>query len=172
MFPKMHDLYYANRLSLKGEMPWEPWVHCATWISMFLVLWGGEEGDIPPINGTDWIWLAFGLVSPPVGFASVWLLEYHKGRARYVALWLRMLADFGVVLTIFFYQLDRWANHGHFEVFGLSHSVLANVVLNFTMFFMLVLVKRDAQFILETEKLAAEIWVLTEAAHKVDDERG
>lgn len=154
MFPR-YAQYHANRLTLRGDLPWEPWLHCGVWLSMFIVLVGGDRGILPPVDGIDILWLAFGLISPPIGFASVWMLAFRSGRVRYVAMWLRMIADAGVVTSLGIYQFDRWCKDSDF---GTAHGVVANVVLDLSIWFMAVLVYRDAKLISATERLAAELY--------------
>jgi hypothetical protein len=155
-------------------MPWEPWLHCGIWIGVLLALFMGEEGVLPPIDGMDWFWIIPGLVAPVMGFFSVWILHYHKGKPRYIAIWGRMLADFGLAFTIIAYQLDMVSHHG-FEAIGWGHGILPNVILNFAAWFTLSLVWRDIKFIIATERLAAAIYydlrhiTLGEWADRVDD---
>lgn len=157
MFPPHKDEMYADRLALRGDLPWEPWVHCSVWLSIIAVLFVGEQGVYPPFDDMDWAWIFFGLISPPIGFASVWMLEFHSGKIRYVALWLRMLSDAGLVSTLVFYQWERVQDHG-LEAIGYGHGVVANILLMFAMWYMCVLVWRDIQFIIATERLAAAIY--------------
>lgn len=157
MFPPQHSTFHADRLSLKGDLPWEPWIHCGIWLSMFAILAFGESDVVPPVDDFDWVWLIGGLLSPPVGFASVWMLAYCSGKFRYVAMWLRMLADAGVVMTIFLYQMERFQNHG-WESVGFGHGIMGNVLLDFSAWYMSVLVGRDIRLIIEAEKLAAAIY--------------
>lgn len=158
MFPPDTDQYRHNRLVLKSDMPWEPWLHAGVWVSIILILLIGEEGVIPPINGIDWYWLVFGLVSPVIGFFSVWTLEHHTGRPRYYALWSRMVADFGLVLTILLYQIDRFFVYSELDAFGFGYGVVPNMILFLSMWFTATLVVRDIRFIVATEALAAEIY--------------
>ena len=158
MFPPDGDLYRDNRLTLKSDLPWEPWLHCGVWISMILILIIGERGVLPPIDGIDWYWLSFGLVSPVIGFFSVWALAHHKGKPRYYALWGRMIADLGLCTAILLYQLDRFLAHNDISQIGFGYGTLPNVVLFLSMWFTATLVVRDIRFIILTERLAAEIY--------------
>ena len=158
MFPPDTDQYRYNRLVLRYDIPWEPWLHAAVWIGTITALVVGERGIMPPINGIDWSWIFFGLLSPTLGFFSVWTLEHYKGRPRYFALWGRMIADAGLATTILLYQLDRYISHDELEAVGLGHGVIPNVVLFFSMWFTLTLVWRDIKFIIATEALAAQIY--------------
>lgn len=174
MFPEASSEYHLDRLRLRMDMPWEPWLHCSVWIGMILILVNGELKVVPPINGLDWPWIVGGLLSPVVGFASVWTLAFKSGRARYVAIWTRMVSDIGLASTIILYQVDRAAIHG-WEAIGWGEAVLPNIVLNFAAWFTLALVWRDIRFIIATEKLAASIYAnvrtlsLDEWADRVDD---
>lgn len=158
MFPPDTDTYKVNRLTLRSDMPWEPWLHCGMWLAMILILVIGEEGVLPPIDGIDWVWLVFGLVSPVIGFFSVWTLAHHTGKARYYALWGRMIADAGLAIAILLYQFDRFFIHDALGVAVFGYGVLPNVILFLAMWFTLTLVVRDIRFIIATEKLAAEIY--------------
>lgn len=158
MFPPVDDEYYRERLSLKADLAWEPWLHCGVWISMLIILITGEEGIMPPINGVDWVWLVFGLVSPPIGFFSVWTLAFKEGKARYAALWMRMVSDIGLCIAMILYQFDRFEDHDdHLEAIGLGHGVLPNLVLFLCVWFTSTLVVRDIRFLFLTEQLAAKI---------------
>lgn len=157
MFPPDSEQYRYNRMVLKYDMPWEPWLHAGVWVGMLLILVFGEKGIVPPIDGIDWIWLAFGLVSPTVGFFSVWALEFCKGANRYYALWGRMLADAGLVACLGIYQIARYQQFNEFSVIGFGHSVIPNLILFLCMWFTLTLVWRDVRFIIATEELATEI---------------
>lgn len=159
MFPPDTDQYRYNRMVLKFDMPWEPWLHCGVWVSMMLILIFGEQNVLPPVDGIDWIWLSFGIVSPTIGFFSVWALEHNTGRARYYGLWGRMLADVGLVITIGLYQLARFNGHDTWEEIGFGHGVLPNVVLFLAMWFTLTLVWRDVRLIVATEELAAALYL-------------
>lgn len=158
MFPPDTEIYRHNRLILKADLPWEPWLHATVWMSMIAILFIGEEGVVPPINGIDWYWLFFGLVSPPIGFFSVWALEHGRGTKRYCALWGRMVADAGLVVSLSLYELARWNGHEQFEALGVGNDVIPNMVLLAAMWFTSTLVWRDVRFIIATEKLAATIY--------------
>lgn len=155
MFPPDDQQYRYNRLVLRYDMPWEPWLHCAIWLGTILAVLVGEHGIMPPIDGIDWYWIFFGLVAPPIGFFSVWTLEHCKGRVRYGALWGRMVSDAGLATAILLYQLDRFLAHEEIQDFG---GIVPNVVLFFAMAFTYTLVIRDLQFIIDTEHLAAQIY--------------
>lgn len=157
MFPPDTDVYRINRLTLRSDMPWEPWLHAGTWISMFAILFIGEEGVVPPIDGIDWYWLTFGFVSPFIGFFSVWTLAHKTGKPRYYALWGRMIADSGLVMAILLYQLDRFLMNNADDI-GLGHGVWPNLILFLCMWFTATLVVRDIRFIIATERLASEIY--------------
>lgn len=157
MFPPDTEQYRHNRLVLKSDMPWEPWLHAGTWIAVILVLITGEKGVIPPVDGIDWYWIAFGLISPPIGFFSVWTLHYHTGRARYYALWGRMIADLGLAVCIGLYQLTRFIFPEE-GALGFNYGLMSNMILFLSMWFTLTLVLRDIRFIIKTEQLAAEIY--------------
>ena len=158
MFPPDSDQYRYNRLVLRYDMPWEPWLHAAIWIGTFLAVIVGERGVMPPIDGIDWSWIFFGFVSPTLGFFSVWTLEHHKGRSRYFALWGRMIADAGLAICILLYQLDRYLTSDEFGDVGIGVGILPNIVLMFAMWFTATLVWRDIKFIMITEALAAQIY--------------
>lgn len=158
MFPPDSEQYRHNRLVLKADMPWEPWLHAGTWIAIILVLVVGERGVLPPIDGIDWYWITFGLVSPFIGFFSVWTLEHHTGRARYFGLWGRMIADFGLAMTILLYQTDRFLVHADNNKLTFGYGIYPNLILFLAMWFTLTLVWRDIRFIVATEALAASIY--------------
>lgn len=143
MFPPGAGRHLQERLSLKGDPPWEPWLHCAVWVSVWAILVIGL-----PLEALDLYWVALGLASPAAGFFSVWVLasETTKGWMRYVAMWTRMAADVSLAVTIVLYQVARWAEHGH--------PVMANVVMGFSAWYMLTLVVRDVQLIIAVERLA------------------
>lgn len=148
--PVEHDMV-EQRLRLKGDPPWEPWLHAAVWVSVLSVIAFGETGIVPPAETRDWVWMSFGLISPIVGFFSVWALVYgSSGQSKYVAIWLRTLADLGVVFTIGLYQLTT-------IVEGQYRSRLANTVLTFAAAYMFLLVWRDLRLVVRVEKLASDI---------------
>jgi hypothetical protein len=159
MFPPDKDQYRYNRMVLKYDMPWEPWFHASVWIATLLVILVGEKGVLPPIDGIDWCWLYFLLVSPVIGFSSVWALEHSEsGTVRYYAVWGRMISDSGLSLGIILYQLDRFLAHDALEAIGLGHNVIPNVVLMAATWFTLTLVKRDIDFLADSEVLADQIY--------------
>ena len=159
MFPPRTPAYHRDRLNLKGDLPWEPWLHCAIWIGVIIILlFTGERGVIPPIEGfVDWTWALLGFFSPILGFFSVWMLAFNPGRARYVALWLRMVSDMGLAGAIAFYQYDRWMSELG-PITDPSVAVLGNVVLFFCFWYIAALVVRDIKFIVLTEKIASCIY--------------
>ena len=130
MFPPVKGDFYLARLMLKADLPWEPWLHCAVWIATMLALLVGDAGVIPPVEGVDWIWVSFGLLSPPIGFFSVWMIEHGNGKTRYFAIWTRMVADMGLVVCLLTYLTARW-NVG---LLGMS-SILSDVILFFSAWF-------------------------------------
>lgn len=154
MFPPDTDQYRYNRLVLKADMPWEPWLHAGAWCAFLLMLVVGDHGVVPPIDGIDWWWVCFGLTSPVLGFFSVWVLEFHTGRARYFALWGRMIADFGLAVALLLYQIARFSWDSDL-LFG--SGILPNIVLFLSMWFTATLVVRDIRFIVVTERVAAQI---------------
>ncbi len=152
MFPPHRHEYYSDRLLLKADLPWEPWLHCGVWLATFFALIFGDHGVVPPVDGVDWVWVGFGLVSPVLGFFSVWALECNRGRSRYVAIWTRMVADIGLVVAILGYLAARWGAGG----LGIS-SLMSDIILFLSSWFTLTLVQRDIKFLVATEKLAALI---------------
>lgn len=155
MFPP-HS-FHESRLALKGDLPWEPWLHPAVWFAVMGALVFGDHEIVPPVDDLDWIWITFGLVSPVVGFSSVWMLAYSGGRQRYVALWMRMLADAGIVLAILFYEFERLMEHG-FGTNNVQPGFVPNVIMLFAVWYMGVLVWRDMKLVVEVEKLASLIY--------------
>jgi hypothetical protein len=157
MFPPIHPEYHGLRLALKGDLPWEPWMHCAVWVSMFMVLIHGDRGVAPPDELIEWSWIIGGLIFPPLGFSSVWVLAHKTGRLRYIAIWVRTVADVGLALSLFLYQLSRLEVQG-FEPLGWGEDGLVpNVVMNFSIWFLMVLGIRDVKLLIATEKLASKI---------------
>lgn len=149
MFPPDRHDYYMDRLMLKADLPWEPWLHCGVWLATALALIFGDSGIIPPVEGVDWVWVTFGLISPPIGFFSVWALEHNRGKSRYIAIWTRMAADIGLVICILSYLAARWG----VGMLGLN-SILSDMILFFSAWFTLTLVHRDIRFLAATERLA------------------
>lgn len=152
MFPKRGEEYVRGRLELGTELPWEPWLHAGVWCSVILTMILGEWHLYPPRDAADWTWTILGLVSPPIGFASQWILAFNKGRLRYWGLWLRMIADIGLVLAIVSYLCNRWYI-GHLLVF----DIMADMILLLSAWFTLTLAVRDVRFLLATEHLAARL---------------
>lgn len=151
MFPPRHRDYYMDRLTLKAELSWEPWLHAAIWLAtLSSLIFKPFESAVPPYNPVDWVWVFFGLVSPPIGFFSVWALEHGHGKARYVAIWTRMASDLGLVIAIITYLISRWDEHWVDDLYHVS-----DVVLLFAGWFCCTLVRRDVEFLLATEKLAS-----------------
>lgn len=155
MFPP-HS-FHESRLALKGDLPWEPWLHPAVWFGVICALILGDSNILPPVDDLDWVWVVFGLVSPVVGFSSVWMLAYGGGRQRYVALWMRMLADAGIVLAILFYELVRITSHD-FQSGNDRFGFVPNIVMLFAAWYMGVLVWRDVKLVVEVERLASLIY--------------
>lgn len=143
MFPPSPTHHLRERLSLRGDPPWEPWLHCAVWLSVWLIV----VTDLPPEN-SDWTWIILGLTSPMLGFFSVWVLANgaSKGWAKYVAMWTRMVADAGLAITIVAYQIAQWEDQ--------CHPVIENAIMGFSAWYMLTLVVRDIRLIVEVERLA------------------
>lgn len=153
MFPPHRHDYYSDRLLLKSDLPWEPWLHCGVWIATSLALLFGDTKVLPPINGVDWVWVSFGLVSPPVGFFSVWALEFARGKARYMAIWTRMASDIGLVVAILSYLVAR----GQLGLLHLDIHFMSDIILLLSAWFTLTLVQRDIKFLIATEKIATII---------------
>jgi len=149
MFPPVKGDYYMDRIMLRADLPWEPWLHCAVWIATIFALFSGDAGIIPPIQGVDWVWVLFGLISPPLGFFSVWALEHGRGKCRYIAIWSRMIADAGLVICLVTYLIARW----DVGLLGMV-SVVSDVIVFFSAWFTSLLVVRDVRFLVATEKLA------------------
>ena len=157
MFPPTDShVYLLHRFKLRTELPWEPWLHAAVWISMLISLAFGEPNLFPPTGGEDWTWLFFGLVSPPVGFFSQWALKYCAGFGRYIAVWTRMVADFGLAIAMSAYLLNHW-----FSTDDALH-IMPSVVGAICVWFMLALVWRDIRFIFVIEKLSKAIHLFGE----------
>ena len=172
MFPPHREDFYMDRLTLKADLPWEPWLHAGVWISVIMTIILGEFGLYPPTDTADLVWLFFGLVSPPVGFAAVWMLEFHSGRIRYIALWQRAAADIGLSVAITAYLCNRLMT-GQLGVV----SIMSDIILGTAAWFTLTLVARDIRFIVATEKLAALIYrdlrglSISEWVEQVEDDR-
>lgn len=153
MFPPSPDHHLRDRLKLKGDPPWEPWLHCAVWLSVFAVIAAHRLAGVA-LDRLDWVWVCLGLIAPPVGFASVWILANTEsgGRSRYVAIWMRLAADFGLALTIMVYQVARFGEGNHL------HPLMANIVLGFSGWYMITLVCRDVRLVREVESLANSLY--------------
>lgn len=170
MFPTSSSHHLQERLNLKGDPPWEPWLHCSVWLATWLVLLTRL-----PLERPDVAWIILGLTSPLIGFLSVWVLANgcSKGWMKYVAMWTRMIADGGLALTIALYQIARWEEHGH--------PVMANMIMAFAVWYMLVLVVRDIRLIRTVERLATYLhytdgaddlaWKIVESAGVESDDR-
>lgn len=170
MFPPHREDFYFDRVTLKADLPWEPWLHAGVWISVIITMILGEWHLYPPADFADFVWLSFGLTAPVLGFTSVWMLEYHTGRVRYVAIWLRAVADTGLSIAILAYLANRLGT----GQLGLM-SIMGDVILASAAWFNFTLVARDIRFIIATEKLAALIYCdlrdmsLSEWAERMDD---
>ena len=153
MFPPTDSsAYFLDRFKLRNELPWEPWLHAAVWAGVLASLALGEPDLLPPSGGEDWTWLLFGLMSPPIGFFSQWVLKYKSGLSRYIAVWTRMVADFGLAVAMSAYLLNHW--------FALDDAVhvMPSVIGAFCVWFMLALVWRDIRFIFIIEKMSRTIY--------------
>lgn len=172
MFPPHRHDFYIDRVTLKSDLPWEPWLHCGVWLSVIATIILGEWHLYPPRDFADWVWLTAGISSPTLGFASVWMLEFHPGKVRYVALWLRMIADLGLSVAIIAYLCNRISTGQLGAV-----SIMGDVILGTAAWFTLTLVARDVRFIIATEKLAALIYKdlrclsISEWVEQVEDDR-
>ena len=170
MFPPHREDFYHDRLTLKADLPWEPWLHCGVWLAVIFTIIRGEWHLYPPSDAADWIWMIFGLVSPTMGFASMWMLEHYRGKTRYVALWQRMVSDIGLSIAILAYLCNR-VGTGQFG----TVSIMSDIVLASAAWFTLTLVLRDIRFIIATERLAGMIYrdlrglTLAEWAGRMDD---
>lgn len=153
MFPPSPNHHLRQRLKLQGDPPWEPWLHCAVWLSVFAVV-GAHILERIALDQLDWVWVALGWISPPIGFASVWILAntHSGGSSRYVAMWMRLAADFGLALTIVIYQIARLGEGNHL------HPLMANIVLGFSGWYMAVLVVRDFRLVQAVEKIADSLY--------------
>lgn len=170
MFPPDRHDFYIDRVTLKADLPWEPWLHAGVWIAVAVTLVQQEWLLYPPGDAADWVWLLFGLLSPPLGFASVWMLEFHRGRVRYIAIWMRMVADIGLSVALISYLINR-AFSGQLGAIGIT----GDIILATAAWFNMTLVSRDIRFIVATEKLAALIYrdvrclTVGETAGRLDD---
>lgn len=152
MFPPKRQSYYLNRLNIQAELPWEPWLFCGVWFGVLFTVIFGEAGLVPPFDFIDSFWVMFGLISPPIGFFSLWALDNLHGKAKYIAIWTRMSADIGLSACILIYLAVR----GRATEYDFHY--LGDVMLAFCAWFALVLVKRDIDFLVTTEKLASIIY--------------
>lgn len=152
MWPPDDDHYLHARMNRLTDLPWEPWLHCGIWLSAIFTMIVGEYHLYPPLDAADWAWLILALSAPPIGFASQWMLAFHKGRLKYWALWLRMISDVGLSLAILCYLINRWYT-GDLWVLDIT----ADFILMLSMWFTLTLVARDIRLLLATERLAAHI---------------
>lgn len=172
MFPP-HD-FHESRLQLKGDLPWEPWLHCCVWFGVIGALIWGDRDIIPPVDRLDWAWAIFGLMSPPIGFASVWMLAYSPGRRRYVAMWMRMLANGGLAACIILYEVERYFENWRRMTLDIGVNI-PNLVFVFCAWYMSVLVVRDIKLVVAVERLAGVIHgdaihlAAGESAERVDD---
>lgn len=153
MFPPDRPDYFLDRVSLKADLPWEPWLHATVWVAVIVTLFFGEVNLTPPSDVADWVWAVFGLLFPAIGFFSVWMLEYGTGRVRYIGIWSRTVADAGLSMAILAYLFNRM-NSG---MLG-KLSIMGDAVLLASAWFTLTLVKRDIKFIVATERLADAIY--------------
>lgn len=150
MFPPLYTNY--SNAGRKGDLPWEPWLHATVWLAVIATWLFGETHVSPPGDAPDWVWLLFGLVFPPVGFFSVWMIQFGPGSIRYVGMWSRATADFGLAVAILSYLLNKLLSGTAGE------SVMGESVLLAGAWYMVVLVKRDVEFIILTERLADAIY--------------
>ena len=149
MFPPNGYHWHNNRMALKMDLPWEPWLHATVWLSAIYTIIVGEFALYPPTDSADIVWLVSGLTAPPVGFASVWMLAFKTGLPRYLAIWLRMVADLGLSISLLTYLCSR------FEAESLGwFGITADAIVFASAWFTLTLVVRDIRFIVATERLA------------------
>lgn len=152
VLPK-HD--HKARLNLQPALSWQPWLHPAIMLGSILTLVFGDRDMIPPINGWDWVWLTAGIISPPLGFWSIWLMKHHTGRVRYRAFWLRLAANAGAVTTMSAYEVARFSVELSDPI---EYHPLVDTVFLAAILFMVVVIYRDLKFLVLVERLAAVIY--------------
>lgn len=159
MFPPRWDDFHSDRISLKGDLPWEPWLHPAVWFATVAVLIVGDGMVVPPVDGRDWLWVVFGLASPVLGFTAVWMLNYGNGKRRYLAVWLRMVSDIGLVFAVLLYYIEMIYLSCATSACAITGAIFPSVVVFFAMWYLLVLVWRDIQLIAHIERIASMLEV-------------
>lgn len=155
MFPPQWSDFQSDRVSLKGDLPWEPWLHPAIWFATMAVLAFGDGVVYPPFDNLDFLWVSFGLASPVLGFSSVWMLHFGDGRRRYQAIWLRAVSGIGLVTGTLIYYFEYIYRTNSSNVY--RPFIFPSVVVFFCLWYLLVLIFRDAKLIVKIEKLASAL---------------
>lgn len=152
LFPETN---FEARLALKADLAWQPYLHPAVLIGCLLTLAFGDRDMIPPVDHWDWLWLAAGIVSPLLGFASIWMMKTKTGRARYRAFWLRLAANLGIITAMTVYEIARFSTEIRHPI---EYHPIVDTVFISAIAFMTVVVVRDIRFLIVVEKVAALIY--------------
>lgn len=151
--PQRDDSWSRARLAIRPELAWQPYLFLAMFYGTVASVALGDSGFTPPGKEFDVhevVWAVTGFFSPILAFVAVWMIVHKEGRARYVALWLRLSSDIGAMtslLAFLTYQLPRGEEHP-FDGAILGGSVV----------FLALLVWRDVRFLVATERVATHLY--------------
>lgn len=139
-------------------VPFQPILYLFTW-GAALRLWDLQI-EPPAFDevfrpGVYSLWLAMGVIGPPLALLSWVLIQKCGGRWRYVGMWTRLSADILVGTTLLTYHIVIVRN-----VLGqpiTESCIFSRYMLGASIVFTIVLTLRDVWVIICTERLAGRI---------------
>lgn len=147
--PPADKEWIKSRLEVRADLHWQPWLFTATFYGALLTLLLGGVALVPPgvdVGGFEWVWLLAAFTCPPVAFAAAWFVRHGKGRVRYIAMWVRLAADIGVLTSLTTFLVER-------IFFGVGHP-FEYAIFTACCLFLAVICARDVKLLILTERLA------------------
>jgi len=137
---------------------------------LYLMLWGATlrlafSPALPP-NFSEIttsplfydVWLAQGIIYPPMSMLAWFLIEKRSGITRFAGMWIRLAADLGMLSVVLsFHIADMWDRAGHGDYYQGEAHIYTRYGWAAIMFFLIFIVIRDVWTIAITERLAREI---------------
>ena len=153
---------YVQKLLIppQGTPDWQrvsfqPMLYLCLWLSSIIIMIWGDFASYPALFADEhsgnifWLWAGLSLLCPPMGMASLWLIQSPHGGKKYRGLWLRLAADIGQLTAVTVYVILRFAI-GDWHVYPMACLIACWIFVGH-------LVLRDAERIYTVEKLAKKI---------------
>jgi hypothetical protein len=150
--PAPDEDWSRARMGVRADLAWQPYLFLAVFYGTILSVTLGDKTIDPPgadFEAAEWLWSITAIGSPPLAFVAVWMIIHTSGRWRYLALWLRLAADIGIMAAMIAYLYEHIATRAEHPFEGAI--VVASII------FIWVLIWRDIRFLIITERLARKL---------------